>query len=97
MPYTKSKNVDYNQIEPYYSGSPGIEQGLLTAILELGAWIGTLVNGWLADAVGRRLTVVIACVVFTVGVIVQACTTNKDYVLAGRFVTGTFTSCLPYR
>lgn len=30
----------------------------------------------------------IACVVFTVGVIVQACTVNKDYVLGGRFVTG---------
>jgi MFS family permease len=27
-------------------------------------------------------------VVFCVGVIVQACTTNKDYVFAGRFVTG---------
>ncbi|RMX91297.1 hypothetical protein D0867_15022, partial [Hortaea werneckii] len=34
--------------------------------------------------------VLIACVVFTAGVIVQACTEvgNKDYVLAGRFVTG---------
>ena len=34
----------------------------------------------------------IACVVFTVGVIIQACTEvgvhNKDYILAGRFVTG---------
>ncbi|KAF2731283.1 putative MFS monosaccharide transporter [Polyplosphaeria fusca] len=77
-----------DRIEPYYSGSAGVQQGLLTAILELGAWIGTLVNGWLADAVGRRKTFVIACVVFTVGVIVQACTQNKDYVLAGRFVTG---------
>jgi len=38
--------------------------------------------------VGRRWTVVIACAVFTVGVIIQACTVNKDYVLAGRFVTG---------
>jgi sugar porter (SP) family MFS transporter len=37
---------------------------------------------------GRRQTVVVACVIFTVGVIVQACTENKDYVLAGRFVTG---------
>lgn len=27
-------------------------------------------------------------VVFCVGVIVQACTVNKDYVFAGRFVTG---------
>ncbi|KIW60569.1 hypothetical protein PV05_00776 [Exophiala xenobiotica] len=75
-------------INPYYSGHTGIAQGILTAILELGAWVGTLVNGWLADAVGRRMTVVVACVVFTVGVIVQACTVNKDYVLAGRFVTG---------
>jgi MFS family permease len=47
-----------------------------------------LFNGWLADAVGRRQTVTIACAIFTVGVIVQACTVNKDYVLAGRFVTG---------
>lgn len=76
------------QIEPYYSGTTGVRQGLLTAILELGAWVGVLINGWLADAVGRRLTVVIACAVFTVGVIIQACTVSKDYVLAGRFVTG---------
>ncbi len=30
----------------------------------------------------------VACVIFTAGVIVQACTVNKNYVLAGRFVTG---------
>ncbi|KEF61143.1 uncharacterized protein A1O9_02708 [Exophiala aquamarina CBS 119918] len=77
-----------DRINPYYDGATGIEQGLLTSILELGAWVGVLINGWLADAVGRRLSVVVACVVFTVGVIVQACTVNKDYILAGRFVTG---------
>jgi sugar porter (SP) family MFS transporter len=77
-----------NRIEPYYSGATGVQQGLLTSVLELGAWVGVLINGWLSDAVGRRLAVVIACVVFTVGVIVQACTVNKDYVLSGRFVTG---------
>jgi MFS family permease len=61
---------------------------MLTAILELGAWLGTLINGYLADATGRRITVVIAVVVFCVGVIVQACTKNPDYIYAGRFVTG---------
>lgn len=71
-----------------YAKTTGIQQGMLTAILELGAWVGTLINGWLADAVGRRICAVIACAVFCVGVIVQACTLNKDYVLAGRFVTG---------
>lgn len=75
-------------MEPWYSSTVGINRGLLTAILELGAWLGVLVNGWLADAVGRRVTVVIACVVFTVGVIVQALLRNEDYILAGRFVTG---------
>lgn len=61
---------------------------MLTSILELGAWIGTLINGYMADALGRRLTVLVAVVVFCVGVIVQACTQNKDFVFAGRFVTG---------
>lgn len=60
----------------------------MTSILELAAWLGTLINGYLADAAGRRVTVLIAVVVFSVGVIVQACTENKDYVFAGRFVTG---------
>ncbi|KAK5170238.1 uncharacterized protein LTR77_004824 [Saxophila tyrrhenica] len=76
------------RINPYYEGATGIQQGLLTSVLELGAWIGALMNGVLADWLGRRLTVVVACVIFTVGVIVQACTVNKDYVIAGRFVTG---------
>ena len=71
-----------------YAKGTGIEQGILTSILELGALIGTLFNGYLADAVGRRLTVLIAVVVFCVGVIVQACTQNKDFVFAGQFVTG---------
>lgn len=71
-----------------FAATTGIQQGLLTSILELGAWVGTLINGWLADAVGRRLCAVIACIVFMVGVITQACTENKNYVLGGRFVTG---------
>lgn len=119
------------RLRPFYGGVPDVAQGLLTAILELGAWVGVLFNGWLADAVGRRQSksgpgvhrsdgrrlpgsgletsdiqharlllqqhtktfgagVTIGCVVFTIGVIVQACTPfqGKDYILAGRFVTG---------
>ncbi|OJJ78688.1 putative MFS monosaccharide transporter [Aspergillus glaucus CBS 516.65] len=71
-----------------YAAEPGTGQGMLTSILELGAWVGTLLNGYLADALGRRVTVVVAVVIFCVGVIVQACTMNPDYVYAGRFVTG---------
>lgn len=71
-----------------FAANTGIKQGLLTSILELGAWVGTLFNGYLADALGRRLTVVVAATVFCIGVIVQACTQNAGYVFGGRFVTG---------
>ncbi|KAJ5913192.1 hypothetical protein N7504_002075 [Penicillium tannophilum] len=71
-----------------YAATTGTGQGLLTSVLELGAWVGTLFNGYLADAAGRRATVCIAVAVFCVGVIVQACVENKNYIFGGRFVTG---------
>lgn len=63
-------------------------RGLLTAILELGAWVGCLANGYIADKLGRKISVDIAVVIFCVGVIVQACAKGKEYILGGRFVTG---------
>ncbi|KAG7666149.1 uncharacterized protein J8A68_000307 [[Candida] subhashii] len=67
-----------------------ILQGLLTSILELGAWIGVLMNGFVADKFGRRWSVVFGVLWFFVGVIVQACTHGGDYnfILGGRFVVG---------
>ncbi|KIM82444.1 hypothetical protein PILCRDRAFT_820292 [Piloderma croceum F 1598] len=76
------------------SGVTGIQNptlsGLLTSILELGAWVGVLANGILADRLGRKLCVVVACFFFCIGVIVQACThgSSYSYILGGRFVTG---------
>lgn len=76
------------------SGTSGIKNStlssLITAILELGAWVGVLLNGYSADRLGRKLSVVVACVVFIIGVVVQACTRNGSYsyVMGGRFVTG---------
>ncbi|KAK9455666.1 general substrate transporter [Dipodascopsis uninucleata] len=63
-------------------------RGLLTAILELGAWVGALANGYIADRFGRKLCVVIAVFVFIIGVIVQACANAPSYILGGRFITG---------
>ncbi|KAF7712316.1 MFS-type Sugar/inositol transporter [Penicillium ucsense] len=71
-----------------YAEKTGAQQAIVTAILELGAWIGSLMNGYLADAIGRRMTTVVAVGVFSVGVIVQANTASVSYIFAGRFVTG---------
>ncbi|UZJ56789.1 hypothetical protein CBS101457_006109 [Exobasidium rhododendri] len=76
------------------SGAVGISNptlaGLLTSILELGAWVGVLINGYSADKLGRKMSVVVACIVFVIGVIVQTCTKDGKYstILGGRFVTG---------
>lgn len=58
------------------------------SILELGAWVGVLINGLLADKLGRKYATLAGVVVFIVGVIVQACAKGPDYIYAGRFVTG---------
>ncbi|KAK6203088.1 putative sugar transporter, high affinity [Scheffersomyces amazonensis] len=65
-------------------------QGLLTSILELGAWVGVLMNGIIADKVGRKLSVVSGVVFFILGVIVQACVRggHYSYILGGRFIVG---------
>ncbi|KAK4154216.1 quinate permease [Chaetomidium leptoderma] len=66
------------------------KKGWLTAILELGAWLGTLLSGFMAETLSRKYSVLVACAVFVIGVIVQATavTAGHNAILAGRFVTG---------
>ncbi|EAQ83441.1 hypothetical protein CHGG_09845 [Chaetomium globosum CBS 148.51] len=66
------------------------KKGWLTAILELGAWLGTLLSGFIAEVLSRKYGVLVACSVFIIGVIVQATavTVGPNAILAGRFVTG---------
>lgn len=76
-----------NTVHPESITNPTI-RGFLTAILELGAWFGVLVNGIAADVFGRKKATVGGVFVFLIGVIVQACAKNANYILGGRFVTG---------
>lgn len=65
-----------------------VSRGLLTAILELGAWLGVLVNGIAADVLGRKTATQGGVVVFCIGVVIQAAARNANFILGGRFVTG---------
>lgn len=66
------------------------KKGWLTAILELGAWIGTLLSGFLAEAISRKYGILVATFVFMLGVVIQATAVKvgPDAILAGRFITG---------
>lgn len=46
-------------------------KGWLTSILELGAWLGSLLTGFLAETLSRKYTILISTSVFIVGVIIQ--------------------------
>ena len=76
-----------NTVHPNSISNP-TTRGLLTAILELGAWLGVLMNGILADVLGRKRATIAGVFVFIIGVIVQACAKDAGYIYGGRFVTG---------
>lgn len=67
------------------------KKGWLTAILELGAWVGTIYSGFLAEILSRKYAILVNTAIFIIGVIVQ-CTavtgTGASAILGGRFVTG---------
>lgn len=67
------------------------KMGWLTSILELGAWVGTLYSGFLAEILSRKYAILINVSVFIIGVVIQ-CTAaaggGHSAILGGRFITG---------
>ncbi|KAH8826028.1 MSTA protein [Flagelloscypha sp. PMI_526] len=64
------------------------DKSLITSILSAGTFFGALFAGWLADFIGRRLTIVVACVLFIVGVILQTASSTVGLLVGGRVVAG---------
>jgi MFS family permease len=77
------------EYDPFDDNADQTKKGWLTSILELGAWIGTLLSGFLAEAISRKYGILVACSVFVLGVIIQATAITAGYqaILAGRFIT----------
>ncbi|KAK0611736.1 general substrate transporter [Immersiella caudata] len=63
-------------------------KSLITSILSAGTFFGALIAGDIADWIGRRITVIIGCAIFIVGVILQVAANNLGLIVAGRLVAG---------
>ncbi|KAK3347879.1 general substrate transporter [Neurospora tetraspora] len=87
MPAFQKHMGEYDPIDPNASQT---KKGWLTAILELGAWLGTLLSGFMAEVLSRKYGVLVACLVFMLGVVIQATSISGGHetILAGRFITG---------
>ncbi|KAE8231826.1 hypothetical protein CF326_g3158 [Tilletia indica] len=64
------------------------KQSLVTSILSLGTFAGSLMGAPISDAVGRRPGVWIALVIFSIGVIMQTAATTVPLFAGGRVVAG---------
>ncbi|KAL9092423.1 MAG: hypothetical protein Q9159_000931 [Coniocarpon cinnabarinum] len=69
--------------------SAGFWKGLLTAMIELGAFLGALNQGWLADKISRRYSIIVAVCIFTVGSALQTGAVDYAMLTTARFIGGT--------
>lgn len=77
---------DPNTGERYFST---VRSGLIVALLSIGTLIGALVAAPLADAIGRRISISIWCIVTSVGFLIQIAAVTAWYqVMIGRLVAG---------
>lgn len=73
-------------------GAPSLlaqNKSLITGILSAGTFFGALMAGDIADRIGRRMTVILGCLIFLIGVAIQtAHSSGLSLIVAGRLVAG---------
>lgn len=70
------------------SPNSGFWKGLLTAMIELGALLGALNQGWIADKISRKYSIVVAVIVFIVGSVLQTASMDYPMLVVARFIGG---------
>lgn len=83
-------NADPNSDQVKNFVVPSWEQSLIVSILSAGTFFGAIIAGDLADFFGRRFTVVIGCIVFLVGAILETASVgpNLGLMVSGRLIAG---------
>ncbi|OJD13262.1 hypothetical protein ACJ73_09224 [Blastomyces percursus] len=64
------------------------QKSLIVSILSLGTFVGALVSGSIAEAIGRRYTIMLCSLLFSVGVAIQVAATQVNTLVGGRLVAG---------
>ena len=64
------------------------DQSLTTSILSAGTFFGAIAAGDIADFIGRRMTIIMGCVIFSVGCILETASTGLALMAVGRLIAG---------
>lgn len=79
--------AQFPEVSDGYPGG-GFWKGLMTAMIELGALVGALNQGWIADRISRRYSIVVAVVVFTIGSVLQTAAMDYAMLTVARTIGG---------
>ncbi|KAJ5212470.1 uncharacterized protein N7498_004116 [Penicillium cinerascens] len=79
-----------------YMNYPGnFLQGGITASIQAGSFAGSLLTGaFLADRLGRRKTLLLGSLIFTIGVAISCASNGVVQLVAGRVINGLGNGCL---
>ncbi|KAI5927630.1 general substrate transporter [Camillea tinctor] len=77
----------FPEVSPDASGA-GFKKGLVTAMIELGAFLGAMNQGWLADKISRKWSIMVAVIIFLFGSALQTGAMSYGMLVGGRFVGG---------
>ncbi|KAL6903909.1 general substrate transporter [Trichoderma evansii] len=93
--------IGSDQYLEYFNHPDSAQQGGITASMSAGSFVGSLLSGWLADRLGRRLAIQIASVDWIIGAVLQCSSQNVAHLVVGRIVSGlaigiTSSQCIVY-
>ncbi|KAK7059064.1 hypothetical protein VNI00_001688 [Paramarasmius palmivorus] len=80
----------------YFNKPTALELGTMVAVLEVGAFITAVAAGRVGDIIGRKGTLFIGAIVFTVGGAVQTFTNGFWVMIVGRIISGFGVGLLSY-
>jgi MFS family permease len=63
-------------------------KGSIAAALQAGGLLGAVIQPLITDWLGRKVSILYMCVLFSIGVIFQTLATSLEMMLVGRFIAG---------
>ena len=90
LAYPESTGLTGQELTDYTAAFviPQWQQSLVTSILSAGTFFGAIIAGDLADFIGRRFTIILGCLIFIVGGILQTASTGLNVMVGGRLIAG---------
>ncbi|KAJ1814077.1 hypothetical protein LPJ75_002924 [Coemansia sp. RSA 2598] len=89
-----SSILEMEHWKSYFNYPQSVGVGVIVSLLTAGCFVGSLGAGWLADNFSRKRTIMLASIVFSVGVAIQCGSVNRAMLIVGRFIAGLGVGCL---